>query len=547
MEKPSGTSADAGGDAPGRAAAPPWLGLGRASDRLGPWSLYFIAKLVLAWLGLVGLHALGNLVLLATLAGPLADPRWRRLRPWLGVPAAAALLYGESWLPGFSRVLSQAGLLSSFSADYLAELAGRFVSVPVVAALAVAAAAWFVAARFVRVDAWVALALVATAFVGPRAAPGTPAPAAAAASPVQAADPEARLRDFLEAESKRTVAFPRPPEGSAPFDLLFVHVCSLSWDDLRATGQAEHPFLKGLDIVLTRFNAVSTYSGPSAIRFLRAGCGQQAHRALYEPAPQACYLMPALEGAGFETRLVLGHDGHFDDFLAFVRAQGVTAAPMPLDGIAAPQRSFDGSRIRDDLAVLSRWLALRAKSPAPRTATYFNSTSLHDGNRLADDPGKASRDTYPKRLATLLDGLGEFSARLAKSGRRVVLVLVPEHGAALRGDAMQIPGLREIPSPAITLVPVGLKVIGPGARREGEALRVDGPTSYLALSRIVARMLEKPPFGDAGFRPADYAADLPATDFVSEGETAALVEAGGRRYLRLEREPWREYRESAGP
>ena len=46
--------------------------------------------------------------------------------------------------------------------------------------------------------------------------------------------------------------------------------------------------------------------------------------------------------------------------------------------------------------------------------------------------------------------MGELEA----SGRRAVVVLVPEHGAALRGDSAQIAGLREIPTPAITLVPV---------------------------------------------------------------------------------------------
>src|SRR5476649_2102946 len=104
--------------------APPVFGLKSVSDRLGAWNFYFLAKLVLFALGLIGLHLVENLALVLLLGGPLASPRGRRWRPWLGVPAAIALLYYDSWLPGISRVVSQAGLLSSFSAAYLTELAG---------------------------------------------------------------------------------------------------------------------------------------------------------------------------------------------------------------------------------------------------------------------------------------------------------------------------------------------------------------------------------------------------------------------------------------
>ena len=131
--------------------------------------------------------------------------------------------------------------------------------------------------------------------------------------------------------------------------------------------------------------------------------------------------------------------------------------------------------------------------------------------------------------------------KLEASGRRAVVVMVPEHGAAVRGDAMQIAGLREIPSPAITLVPVGIRVIGPGAHRIGESLQNAEPTSYLALSHIVSRMLAKPPFGPEGFRPADYALGMPVTDFVSENETATILRRGDRYFLRQDQEPWREY------
>ena len=524
---------------------PPALGFRSVSDRLGAWNFYFIAKLVLFALGLVGLHLVENLVFAAVLFA-MAAPRARRYRPWVGVPVAVALLYYDSWLPGFSRVVSQAGLVAGFSAAYLAELAGRFVNVKVIAILAAVLAACAAVARLVRIDAIVVAAMVAMALLlGPPGAQAPAAPTAAGTAPAASAPPQSpdtMLAEFFRKEAQRAVAFARPPAGSPDFDVIFLHVCSLSWDDLAATRLDQHPLLASFDIVLRRFNTVSTYSGPAVIRFLRAPCGQAPHRALYAPTEPRCLLMPGLEQAGFEVQLVLNHDGHFDDFLGHVRAQGIKAAPLPIKDTAAPMRAFDDSRIHDDGAVLARWLQARPKAAAPRVAAYYNTVSLHDGNRLAANPGVNSSETYRVRTAKLLDDLQEFIDKLAASGRRAVVVMVPEHGAAWRGDAAQIAGLREIPTPAITLVPVGIRVVGPDARRVGEALQVAEPASFLAVSHIVARMLARPPYGAPGFRPADYTAGMPLTDFVAEGEAATVVRRGDAYLLRQERDAWKELR-----
>jgi cellulose synthase operon protein YhjU len=259
----------------------------------------------------------------------------------------------------------------------------------------------------------------------------------------------------------------------------------MSWDDLRATGLDRHRLLERLDIVLSRFNSAASYSGPAVIRMLRAPCGQLSHSALYAPPAQnGCYLMPALKQAGFETRLALNHDGHFDDFLGVVRAQGNQGLqPLPLDGVAVAQHSFDDSPIYDDLAVLRKLAQVRSGDAAPRVAAYFNTISLHDGNRLVGaNSGLNSLASYKLRLNKLLDDLDAFLTELESGGRRAVVVLLPEHGAAFRGDRMQIAGMREVPTPSITQVPVGIKVIGPNARRNGATARVDSPTSYRALA-----------------------------------------------------------------
>lgn len=512
---------------------------------LGPWSFYFLAKLALFWKGLIGFHALENLAFAALLLCPPPSSAWGRLRPWASVPAAVALLYYDSWLPSLSRALSQGALLAGFSGAYLLELLGRFVNWQVVALLVILWVGHGVLARWLRTGV---LALAAMAFLavqqpaagGHPAAPAGPAGEKRAGS---AADLDAVLKAFYAAEARRRVAFPPPAPGDAPFDVIFLHVCSLSWDDLKAMELDSHPLWQRFDFLFTRFNSGASYSGPAAIRIQRGTCGQAPHGALYSPAPEGCYLMAGLQAAGYEPSLALNHDGHFDGFLGLVKGQaGMNVAPLPLAGLPVPQRGFDDSPIYDDLATLSRWLEGRGKSDQPRVAAFFNTISLHDGNRLAGaGAGRGSLDTYRIRLKKLLDDTDAFLEKLERSGRRAVVALIPEHGAAVRGDRMQIAGLREIPSPAITLVPVGVKVVGPDVRRSGDAARVDASTSYLAVSHLIARMLEYSPYGQAGFAPATYLADLPTTPFVAENESTVVMEHEGKYFLRQDKEGWTEY------
>ncbi|HEX5337929.1 MAG TPA: cellulose biosynthesis protein BcsG, partial [Gallionella sp.] len=120
---------------------------------------------------------------------------------------------------------------------------------------------------------------------------------------------------------------------------------------------------------------------------------------------------------------------------------------------------------------------------------------------------------------------------------------VPEHGAAVRGDKKQIAGLREIPTPAISLVPVGIKVIGGNTRREGDTLSIDQPSSYLAISHIVERMLQKSPFESSRFAPSEYVVDLPVTRFVAQNEQVTVAEYNHRYYLNRGSNVWEDYAE----
>lgn len=527
------------------------LGVTPAAIRLGPWSLYFLAKLALFWKELIGFHAYENLAFAAFLLVPAVSPAWRRAKAAVALPAGVALLYHDSWLPPISRVFAQASLLASFDLSYFIELLGRFISWPTVAMLVIVWAAYQLLSRRVRVGVVVMGVLLVLALTQRQPAPMPGGMAGVQAKPVAQGEAagnaeqslEAALQSFYANESRRSVAFPTPAANAVPFDILFVHVCSLAWDDILAVGLDKHPLWQRFDMVLTHFNSASSYSGPAAVRILKSTCGQPSHAALYQPAPASCYLMDSLQRSGFEPNLVMNHDGHFDDFLKLVQNQGkLSAPPMPLGGVPVAQYAFDGTPIFDDLAVLSRWLDQRKADAAPRVATYYNTISLHDGNHLAGaDSKRASLETYRIRLTKLFDDLEQFMQKLESSGRRAVVVMVPEHGAALRGDKMQIPGLREIPTPAITEVPVGIRVIGPELRRAGDALRIEASTSYLAMSQIIARLVEKSPFDGDSFVPADYTQGLPTTDFVAENEGMVVMRRQGAYFLRQGKDDWAAY------
>ena len=520
---------------------------------LGLWNLYFLIKLAMFWGGYLNLQILPNLVFAAVLLVPLRNRYLALLRTLIAIPPAVALFYQDTWLPPFSRLLDQPGVLN-FSGDYLLDLAGRFIDPNLCGALLLLVVAYFFVRQWLRLTT---LTLAGFAWLGgaglmamhaPVQQSTTQAPSTGGA-PIVSAEPDnatldTYLQNFYNTEAGRQVVFQPSQSAAQPFDLLLINICSMAWDDLDAVGLRDNSLLQQMDIVFENFNSATSYSGPAAIRLLRASCGQQSHSKLYDVAPEQCLLMDDLRKLGFNSEVMLSHTGQFEGFIDEVRAQG--SLPAPEVSVSSLQRAlvgFDGSSIWRDRDVLNKWWQHREGQSDSRVALFYNTTTLHDGNRSLTLDGGTKSAEYKPRAQALIDDLSTFLKDLEKSGRRVAVVIVPEHGAALHGDRMQISGMREIPSSSITHVPVGIKLVGMGKNTRSEPILVTAPSSYLALSEIISRLYAAPPQGD-GLGPDWQAllADLPQTPVVSENAGTVVLDYAGKPYVRIkEKGAWLPY------
>ncbi|MBH3062182.1 cellulose biosynthesis protein BcsG [Serratia ureilytica] len=530
---------------------------------LGGWNLYFLAKFALLWFGYLNFHALPNLVFMAYLLMPIPSPRLHRWRHYLAIPIGIALFYHDTWLPGINSILSQGSQLAGFSAQYLLELVSRFINWQMVGATFVLLIAYLFVAQWVRVTVFTVAALVwlnivniagpavsllpasSTAAAGGAGTPATAAPTAGDNAPADSLPPTsanltAYLNQFYEREKGRATAFPATlPADAQPFDLLVINICSLAWADMEAVNLQNHPLWSKMDIMFDSFNSATAYSGPASIRLLRASCGQLSHHDLYQPVNQQCYLFDNLAKLGFKEQLMLDHSGVFGNYLKELREQGDMQAPlMSQAGVGNELTSFDGEPIYNDLELLTRWLDQQQKAGDARTATFFNVIPLHDGNRFV---GSNKSADYQPRAQKLFDQLNTFLDQLEKSGRKVVVVIVPEHGAALVGDKMQMSGLRDIPSPNITHTPVGIKLIGMKAPHQGSPLQIKTPSSYLALSELVSRLVDGKVFSESSVDWQALTQGLPQTPVISENDNAIVMQYQGKPYIRLNGGDWVPY------
>lgn len=536
---------------------------------LGHWNFYFLAKFLLFWAGYLNLDVFYNAVFAAALLLPLGHGWLNRLRHAAAVPVAVALLYHDSWFPPFSRLLAQPEVFD-FAPDYLLEILGRFVNWNLIAAgflvwvvylylapwirlttVNVSALALLLAANHLTLPAWFTEATQNMASPNVLAQAGAlpdaenPGMAPTTTRPEVIGKPgneqlNTMLADFYVNEQSRRVAYPESA-GSPPFDVLLISICSLSWSDLEESQLLNHPLFGNLNIVLDNFNSATSYSGPAVLRLMRASCGQTPHAELYKPADDQCYLFENLKKLGFSTASALNHNGEFQNFLGEIRDDGKLPAPFIPTDTRPFLTSFDGSPIWDDFNTLNQWWSRRLASPDARTALFYNTITLHDGNREATADGGGRTAPYDTRARRLLDELDAFIRELEKSGRQALVILIPEHGAALKADRMQIAGMREVPTRSITHVPVGVRLVGTRDVRPAAPLHVSASTSFLALSSLVARVLEQDVFTQENIDWNALTLDLPVTESVSENEGTVVMDFKNQQYVRVDGRNWIEY------
>ena len=530
-------------------------GAGPRFTGLGVWNVYFIIAFALAAFGYIELNLLGNALLMAWLLLPVG-PKWLRiLRGTLGVAAAAVLLYSESWLPGVDSILANKGGIAGFSLLYMAEFALDFINVKMVGWGLLVYLGYFLVRRYVRVTFFTivyflgAVTMPWVQSILPERAPVVTADAGGqtneAAAPAKTGKADAKAVGewydaFLAYEHDRRARFPNGlSEKDTPFDILLLSICSVSNDDLAVSQLDQHPLFKEFNIRFDSFNAATAYSGPALLRLLNGACGQPSHSELYGERRPECEIMTRLGTLGYSQRLLMDHSGEYDNFLQSMRDKaGVTAT---LDNAKYPTRymGFDDEEIADSLAVLRHWQRTQVKSKAGRTATLINFIALHDGNRL---PGRGRAEPFKPRAQEMFDNIRTFLRELERSGRKTMVVIVPEHGAAVRGDKIQVPRLRDIPTMRISRVPVMVKFVGLKGM-PNEPIHVTGNTSYLALTSLIGKTLETDYFSkDGGTVPLEQLVhDLPQTNPVSENGTVQTLEYQGREYFRQNGGEWKPY------
>lgn len=522
-------------------------------------------KVGLYYTGYLGFHWELNLLLAVVLVWPMQNPNGKRLRQVLAWPVGISLLYYDSYLPTIKRVLSQAQALSNFSAEYMVELAQRLINPMAFVGFLVIVGVYTALNRRIRFSTFALGAILSvpavTAYQADNgagvssalveAAP-TPAPTASGIStapvaPIVSFNPDNQLHAFYAEESRRKLWFSTGGATPPPFDIIVLHVCSLSWDDMDFVGVKNHPFFKRFDAVFTKFNSGASYSGPASLRVLHGTCGQKQHKALYKQVDPQCYVFPNLEKVGYQTAAVLNHDGVYEDFAKSLEEKSGLQGKIEknlLATVPVHMHSFDGTPIYNDKALLSQWWQKRQQRGPEPVAMYYNTVSLHDGNKVPGVSSRSSLDTYKPRLEKLLTDFDKFLTELESTGRPVVVMLMPEHGAALRGDKIQISGMREIPSPRITLVPAAIKIIG-GSASQGDknTMIIDQPTSYFGLYSLLNQLLQKSPYDPSSPSLAEHIKTLETTLFVSENEDVIVMPNAAKNgyLLKSGNDPWVPY------
>lgn len=507
------------------------------------WSLYFFAKFALYFNHAIKFNWFLNLILAVCVTFSFRHPRWRIAQQTIAVIAAIALLYCESSLPPPARLLTEAARLGSYSFGYLMELLARFINLWYVFIFAVMAALYALLANRLRFSSFV--------FVGILCIPvlahfGWPAQdiqvVAGGAERGTERDPGVMLNAFYEQEKSRQLTLPSIAHAKHPFDIVILQPGELSWDDLAFVDAPYPKFLNRFDAVLLNFNSATSHTTPATQRLMRGSCGQTSDSVLAEAATPGCALFPALKQAGYDTAAVMNHNGRYNQYGATISAYAGTRVHEGKWGTVT-MHGFDDTPVYDDFSVLSKWWSKHHAHPGGKpVALYYNTITLHDGTTIDNARPINSVQSYKPRLDKLLQDFEHFIEQIEHSGRPTVVILIPAHGAAMRGDRLQASGMREIPSPRLTLVPVAIKLVGLDRNKEAQPpLEVKHPISYFGLFSLLADLMADNPYEHTGKSWAERLELLPETSFVSENEKIIVMRRNDGYVMRSAEDLWIKY------
>lgn len=509
-----------------------WPGVGR-------WGFVFLTKVALAWQGYLDFELAANLAIIGVLVVPLRYSTLNGLRHISVAVLLAGLTYYESSLPPFTSVLDNLKQMAQFSFGYWLEIIGRYVTMTMISWLVIAWVVYLYIANLIRVTPVTIAVVVVYGLWGGSAEPELSVATTTTDSVTtnESIDANQQLNNFYQSQDvtrQLSSSIERSSFSSSNTDILLLNICSLSWQDLAFSGLLEHPVLQDADMILTQYNSVSSYSGPAALRVLQASCGQKPHGELFSPARQ-CLLAEQLESLNLSPQLFMNHNGEFDDFASLITKNGgLKYEPADRTDTPASMLSFDGSVIYDDFTVIDDWLSDTRTSSA---FGFYNSISLHDGNRLLGSQLQ-SFDSYAQRSKRLLDDIAKVMQKIEQQQRNLLLLIVPEHGAGTVSDGMQLRGVREFPTPALTHVPVLMKWFGSN-QYQGETIKVDHVTNQLALSELIYSTLAQRPYADDGqYDPEAVAKQLSEVDWVAENKAVKVIHHNSQWLLKLGTENW---------
>ncbi|MGF1715468.1 cellulose biosynthesis protein BcsG [Photobacterium chitinilyticum] len=528
---------------------------------LGWWNIYFLIKFALKFKGIIGFSVLYNFAFFSFLLIPVSHRGLRIARNCIGIVIGLWLFYFDSFLPPLNRLTEQLSQLLQFDTLYLLELASRFMSLDIMILSGLIIIGYYFANQIFRVTTLVMVTMLFFSFNH------TEQPLS-----VHAKVPQVKIekittleqelsnltlpdviddialnqyrKAFFDNEAQKISTLHSGLNLEHNFDILLLNICSVAWDDLDLTGQIAHPLLQEFDILFENFNSATAYSGPAVIRLLRASCGQQEHTTLFDTSSnKQCLLFDNLAQLGFENELLLNHNGQFGNFMTHINNNlGIISPAVDLENLSPYQKSFDGSSIYRDASVLNQWLSQGSQNDSRPTVTLYNSISAHDGNRIIRGNTGSSLISYKQQQKNVLDDLYDFVNNLKKSNRNLVVIFVPEHGAAMRGDKMQIQGMREVPTTAITRVPVGIKLFGPNLNIQGDKVKISQPNSYLAISDLLGNIIASDIFSGRAFQLNDLVRNLDEVGIVSQNQGTTMMEVREASFLTLDDESWIQYK-----